>query len=283
MRVRQWNKNLFLFAPLVFSKRLFEKAAFLEVLFGFLMFSLAASSVYIFNDLKDIESDRRHPKKRFRSLPSGEISAQLATFISVALCVSALAISFLIDSKFGFIVLIYVIINVLYSIVLKSLVIIDVMVIAASFALRVLAGATVVRVYPSNWLIICTILLSLFLSFSKRRHELVSLEGDASSQRQVLEHYSPYFLDQMTAVVTATTVMSYMLYTVSEETIRFFGTRQLIWTVPLVLYGIFRYLYLVHQEKSGGDPSEIVLKDKPLLINIILWVFSCIALIYGFK
>jgi len=271
------------FAPLVFSRRLFDRWAFLEVLAGFLIFSLAASSVYIFNDLTDIESDRRHSEKKSRPLPSGEISTQIAILISAVLCALSLAVSFLMDRQFGFIVLSYIIINALYSIILKHLVIIDVMVIAASFVLRVLAGAAIVRVYPSNWLIICTILLSLFLGFSKRRRELILLTDNANSHRQVLEHYSPYFLDQMISVVTATTVMSYMLYTVSDETIKFFGTRQLLWTVPFVLYGIFRYLYLVHQKEGGGDPSEIVLKDKPLLINILLWGISCISLIYVFK
>jgi 4-hydroxybenzoate polyprenyltransferase len=157
------------------------------------------------------------------------------------------------------------------------------MVIAAGFVLRVLAGAVIVDIHPSNWLIICTILLSLFLGFSKRRHELVMLGDDSSLHRKVLEHYSPYFLDQMISVVTATTVMSYLLYTVSDQTIAFSGTRHLIWTVPFVLYGIFRYLYLVHQKEEGSDPSELMLKDMPLLIDIVLWIASCILIIYVVK
>ncbi len=283
LRVKQFNKNLFVFAPLIFSKRLFDWHSFSDVFVGFLLFCLASSSVYIFNDIKDIESDRQHPKKRFRPLPSGKVSVMVAIIVSATLGVVCLVFSFFLGAQFGFIVLSYMIISVFYSIILKHLVILDVMVIAAGFVLRVLGGAAIVNIYPSNWLIICTILLSLFLGFSKRRYELVLLGDAPGLHRKVLEHYSPYFLDQMISVVTAATVMSYMLYTVSEQTVVFFGTRHLIWTVPFVLYGIFRYLYLVHQKEEGSDPAEIMLKDKALLIDIFLWALSCILIIYFFK
>ena len=283
LRLRQFNKNLFVFAPLVFSKRLFDWNSFYEVFIGFLLFCLASSSVYIFNDIKDIDSDRKHPEKRFRPLPTGEVSIKLALSSSILLGSVCLLVSFLLDLKFGLIVLSYMIVNILYSIILKDLVILDVMVIAVGFLLRVLAGAAIVNIYPSNWLVICTILLSLFLGFSKRRHELFLLTGNSSLHRKVLEHYSPYFLDQMISVVTAATVMSYMLYTISEETIKFFGTRHLIWTVPFVLYGVFRYLYLVHQKEEGSDPAELMFKDKALLIDVLLWTVSCILVIYVFK
>jgi 4-hydroxybenzoate polyprenyltransferase len=280
IRIRQWSKNLFIFAPLIFSMHLFESQSFWQTVIAFFLFSLASSSVYILNDLIDIKNDRQHPQKKSRPLPSGKVSPQIALLVFFVLCGVSLAGSFLQDVEFGLLILSYLVVNVLYSIVLKHVVIIDVMVIAASFVLRVLAGAIIVKVYPSNWLLICTILLALFLGFSKRRHELILLTEDAASHRKVLEHYSTYFLDQMISVVTAATVMSYMLYTVSEETVRFFGTRRLILTVPFVLYGIFRYLYLVHQKKEGSDPAEIILKDLPLLLNMILWSFSCVALIY---
>jgi len=283
LRFKQISKNLFVFAPLVFSKRLFDWNSFSAVCIGFLLFCLASSSAYIFNDVKDIESDRQHPKKKFRPLPSGELSVKYALGLAMLLCSICLPGSFLLDLNFGLIIVGYIIINVLYSIVIKHIVILDVMAIAAGFVLRVLAGAAIIKAYPSNWLIICTILLALFLGFSKRRHELVLLTGDSHLHRKVLEHYSPYFLDQMISVVTAATVMSYMLYTVSEETIRFFGTRHLIWTVPFVLYGIFRYLYLVHKMEEGGDPAELMTKDKPLLVNILLWALSAIMIIYVIK
>jgi len=283
LRINQWIKNLFMFAPLMFSKQIFRPQAFIEVFLGFVIFSLASSSVYIFNDLQDINSDKQHPQKKNRPLPSGKISQQTAARAAIFLSVISLGASFYIDSTFGFIVLTYIIINVFYSIILKHLVILDVMVIAAGFVLRVLAGAAVVKVYPSNWLLICTTLLALFLGFSKRRHELVILAGSAYSHRKVLEHYNTHYLDQMIAIVTAATVMSYMLYTVSEETVKFFGTRQLIWTVPFVFYGIFRYLFLIHKKEKGGDPAEIMIQDKPLLINLFLWIISVIIIIYVIK
>ena len=283
MRLKQFNKNLFVFAPLVFSKRLFDWHSFFDVFVAFILFCLASSSVYIFNDIKDIESDRQHPQKRFRPLPSGEVSVTVARILSAALGIVCLIFSFLLSLQFGLTVLIYIIINLFYSIALKNIVILDVMVIAAGFVLRVLGGAVIVDIYPSSWLIICTILLSLFMGFSKRRHELVLLSEDSALHRKVLEHYSPYFLDQMISVVTAATVMSYMLYTVSDQTVVFVGTRHLIWTVPFVFYGIFRYLYLVHQKEEGSDPAELMIKDRPLLIDILLWAVSCILIIYVFK
>ena len=181
---------------------------------------------------------------------------------------------------FGIIVLAYFLLNIGYSIYLKNIVIIDVVSIAAGFVLRVLGGAVIISVVASQWLILCTILLSLFLGFSKRRHELILLEDSATSHRKVLEHYSPYFLDQMIAVVTASTLICYALYTMSKDTIEKLGTSKLIYTIPFVLYGIFRYLYLVHQKEEGGSPTEIMFTDKPMIINICLWVISSVVFIY---
>ncbi|MEK6569991.1 MAG: decaprenyl-phosphate phosphoribosyltransferase, partial [Bacteroidota bacterium] len=178
-------------------------------------------------------------------------------------------------------VLVYVLINLTYSFHLKKIVILDVMSIAACFVLRVVAGAVIIGVPSSEWLILCTLLLSLFLGFSKRRHELLILEKNAVGHRAVLEHYSPHFLDQMTAIVTASTVMSYALYTISEETVKKFGTNHLIYTVPFVLYGIFRYLYLVHKREEGGNPTKILLTDIPLILNVVAWVLVCAYIIYG--
>ena len=280
LRIYQWNKNLFVFAPLVFSKRLFEYQSLVGVIAAFFLFSVASSSVYIFNDIWDIESDRQHPHKSSRPIASGKISIRYAAGVATILCVTSLFFSFQMKMIFGLIVFGYIILNILYSIAVKNIVILDVMSIAAGFVLRVMGGAEIIDVYPSNWLIVCTILLALFLGFSKRRHELVLLTGEASTHRKVLEHYSTYFLDQMISVVTASSILSYLLYTVSDETVNFFGTRKLLWTAPFVLYGIFRYLYLVHKEEKGEDPSKIMFKDKPLLINILLWGISCIVIIY---
>jgi 4-hydroxybenzoate polyprenyltransferase len=283
LRPYQWSKNLLLFGPLVFSKKLFETQLCLELLVGFFLFSLASSSVYIFNDIRDIENDRQHPEKQHRPIASGRVSVPFAMSLSIVLGLVSLGGSFYLTPSFGGMVLGYTILNLLYSLGLKQLVILDVMSIAAGFVLRVMAGAKIVEVYPSNWLIICTILLSLFLGFSKRRHELLLLPEKPDSHRKVLKHYSSYFLDQMIAVVTSATVISYMLYTVSEQTVQFFGTRNLIWTVPFVLYGIFRYLYLVHQKAEGGDPADAISRDTPMLLNFLLWVMTCIIIIYYVK
>ena len=283
LRPYQWSKNLFIFGPLIFSKKLFETELCLELLIGFFLFSLASSSVYIFNDIRDIENDRQHPEKQHRPIASGRVSVPFAMSLSIVLGLVSVGGSFYLAPSFGGMVLGYTILNLLYSIGLKQFVILDVMSIAAGFVLRVMAGAKLVEIYPSNWLILCTILLSLFLGFSKRRHELLLLPEKAENHRRVLKHYSSYFLDQMIAVVTSATVMSYMLYTVSEQTVQFFGTRHLIWTVPFVLYGIFRYLYLVHQKAEGGDPADAILGDLPMVLNFLLWVMTCIIIIYYVK
>jgi len=281
MRIQQWIKNFFIFAALIFSGNLFILKDFLLTTAGFILFSLLASGVYIFNDIIDIEHDRNHPLKSHRPLPSGKLSKSIALISSLVLILLSITVSFILKTQFAVILLIYLIINVWYSYHLKNVVILDVMTIAAGFVLRVVSGAVIIDVPTSEWLIICTILLSLFLGFSKRRHELLILENSANSHRSVLQDYSPYFLDQMIGIVTATTVMSYALYTISEETIRKFGTKNLIYTVPFVLYGIFRYLYLVHKKEKGGNPTKLMLTDIPLLLNVILWIIVAIIIIYG--
>jgi 4-hydroxybenzoate polyprenyltransferase len=280
MRPQQWIKNLFLFAALVFSGHLFIEGDVGRTVAGFLLFSVAASGVYIFNDITDLERDRLHPVKKLRPLPSGRLSVGFAAGVSAFLGAAGLAGAWLLEPAFGGIVLTYVLLNVLYSFRLKHVVILDVMTISAGFVLRVLAGAAIIAVPTSEWLIICTVLLSLFLGFSKRRHELTMLEATADNHRAVLQHYSPYFLDQMIGIVTASTVMSYILYTISQDTVEKFGTKNLIYTVPFVLYGIFRYLYLVHKRDEGGDPTRLALTDRPLLVNTILWICAASAIIY---
>ncbi len=280
MRLQQWIKNLFLFAALVFSGHLFESHDVLLTVLGFFTFSLLSSAAYLFNDLVDVESDKVHPVKSKRPLPSGSISAATTLKAAAALAIISLVVGFLLGKEFGIVLCTYLALNVAYSLKLKNIVILDVMSIAAGFVLRVAAGAVLIQVPTSEWLIICTILLSLFLGFSKRRTELVSLEEQANTHRLVLAHYSQRFLDQMIGVVTASTVMSYALYTISAETVRKFGTQNLIYTVPFVLYGIFRYLYLVDKKAEGGDPTKTILTDVPLLINVVLWVVAASLIIY---
>ncbi len=280
-RPQQWIKNLFLFAALIFSGNLFVLHDVLLTIGGFFFFCLASSGVYLFNDVSDLENDKLHPVKSQRPLPSGKLSARSALTASALLAAAGFTGGLYLRTDFGLLILLYLAINVLYSLKLKDIVILDVMTISAGFVLRVVAGAVLIGVPTSEWLIICTLLLSLFLGFSKRRHELTYLESEAETHRSVLAHYSPYFLDQMIGIVTASTVMSYALYTISDETVRKFGTNHLYYTVPFVLYGIFRYLYLVHKMEAGGNPTKLAATDIPLLINIALWILSSAIIIYG--
>jgi 4-hydroxybenzoate polyprenyltransferase len=281
MRPQQWIKNTFVFAALVFAGHLRIAQDILLACFGFALFSLVASSVYIFNDIVDLEKDKLHPAKSHRPLPAGKLSVSTAAAAAAVLAALGLAGGFLLKVEFGAVLLLYVLINILYTLKLKETVILDVMTIAAGFVLRVVGGAFLISVPTSEWLIICTVLLSLFLGFSKRRHELTILEAHANTHRAVLQHYSPYFLDQMIGIVTASTVMSYTLYTISEDTVLKFGNNHLIYTVPFVLYGIFRYLYIVHQKEEGGNPTKIALTDRPLLLNMVLWILVASLIIYG--
>ena len=280
MRLQQWIKNLFLFAALIFSGRLFHREDLLLTILGFFSFSLLSSGVYIFNDIADLQADKLHPVKSQRPLPSGKLRPSTGYQASIVLATIGLVVGYYLRVEFGITLSIYFLLNVLYSLKLKEVVILDVMTIAAGFVLRVVGGALLIDVPTSEWLIICTILLSLFLGFSKRRNELTFLEAQANTHRSVLQHYSPYFLDQMIGIVTASTVMSYALYTISEETVKKFGTKNLIYTVPFVLYGIFRYLYLVHRREEGGNPTRLAVTDRPLIVNIILWIASAVVIIY---
>ena len=280
MRPEQWIKNFFVFTALLFSKNLLNPSKDIEAIIGFVIFCMVTGCAYMVNDLVDLGKDTLHPAKSRRPLASGKLKKDTAVKIIVLVCLASLFFAFYMNILFGIIVLAYFLLNIGYSIYLKNIVIIDVVSIAAGFVLRVLGGAVIISVVASQWLILCTILLSLFLGFSKRRHELIMLEDSATSHRRVLEHYSPYFLDQMIAVVTASTLICYALYTMSKDTIEKLGTSKLIYTIPFVLYGIFRYLYLVHQKEEGGSPTEIMFTDKPMIINLCLWVISSVVFIY---
>jgi 4-hydroxybenzoate polyprenyltransferase len=280
MRPKQWTKNILIFAGILFSQNILVAAMLVKVISAFIIFCALSGTVYIFNDLLDIERDRNHPQKSKRPLAAGQLKISWAVYSVIILMLLSLGMAYGLGLHFFYISLGYLSLQLAYSLYLKHVVIMDIFSIAAGFVLRALAGAFVIDVAISSWLIICTILLSLFLAMSKRRHELLMLEIDAQTHRKVLEHYSPYLLDQMISVVTASTVVCYILYTMSPETIAKFGTRNLILTVPFVLYGVFRYLYLIHKKGEGGNPENVLVSDKPLLISIFLWALTAGIILY---
>jgi len=279
MRPKQWTKNLFLFSALVFSEKLNDLPIVLSVGAGFLLFSLIASGGYILNDIIDAEKDRTHPIKQKRPIASVALSKKTALLFCLLFLSASLIASFCLSQPFFFVVLAYLLIMFLYSFWLKKIVILDVMTISAGFVLRIVAGAVVIPVEPSFWLLICTMLLALFLALSKRRHELVLLEGSAPSHRTILSEYTPAFIDEMISAVTGGLLIAYSLYTISAETQEKFG-KNLPLTIPFVLYGIFRYLYLVHQKGKGGRPEIDIVFDKPLMIGICGWIVSVLVIIY---
>jgi len=281
MRPAQWAKNLFVLAPLVFGDLLLDQRAAVRAGLAVLAFCCISSAVYLMNDLRDREEDRRHSLKRLRPLAAGTLSVSVAVATMIVLAAAAALIAFYLGVPFVLILGAYLALNVLYTLGFKHMVILDVMSISLGFVLRVEAGGVAVGVEVSRWLFLCTTFLALFLAFSKRRHEITLLAGAASGQRPVLDHYSPAFLDQMINVVTASAVVSYALYAVSPETEKKFGTQDLVYTIPLVLYGIFRYLYLVHQKEGGGSPSDMLQNDRPLLACVALWAVSVAAIVYA--
>jgi 4-hydroxybenzoate polyprenyltransferase len=280
MRPQQWLKNLFIFAPLIFSENIFNRSMFLMTLLVFVIYCLLSGAVYILNDLKDLEEDRLHPIKSQRPLASGKLKKSQAIVVFLILSFISLLLSSMVNWEFLLVALIYFVLQVAYSFSLKHVIILDVFIVASGFFLRVIAGAMAIQVYISPWLLICTTLLALFLALSKRRHEIILLDEEAMNHRPILKEYTPYLLDQMISVVTASTVIAYCLYTISRETIEKFGTNKLILTVPFVLYGIFRYLYLIHQKAKGGTPEILILKDRPLLFAIFLWIVTASLIIY---
>lgn len=281
LRPSQWTKNLIIFAGLIFGQRLLDPGAVLQSLAAFAVFCALSGVVYLVNDVADRDADRQHPLKRLRPIASGDVPVSAALGLALALGISALAAAFLLRFEFGLIAAAYVAMLGLYSGPLKHIVIIDVLTIAIGFVLRAAAGAIVIAEPVSHWLLIVTILLALFLALSKRRHELVLLADGATNHRRILQEYSPYLLDQMISVVTASTLVAYAFYTVSPETIQKFNTDKLGLTLPFPLYGIFRYLYLVHQKEGGGSPSDMLLNDKPLLACVALWAAAVAFIIYG--
>lgn len=281
MRPTQWAKNLFVLAPLVFGRLLGDRQAVGRALLAFAAFCLVSSAVYLINDIRDREEDRKHPLKRLRPLAAGTLSVATAVVAAVLLLAGAAGLALPLGWTVAGVLAAYAVLNFLYTAWLKHVVILDVMSISFGFVLRVLGGAAAAGVAVSSWLFLCTIFLSLFLAFSKRRHELMLLADAASGQRRVLSHYSPAFLDQMINVVTASSVVAYALYAVAPETVEKYHTEHLVYTIPLVLFGIFRYLYLIYQRPGARNPTEAILSDPPFLINMLLWGLAVVWIVYG--
>ncbi|MEW6409314.1 MAG: decaprenyl-phosphate phosphoribosyltransferase [Nitrospirota bacterium] len=280
MRPAQWTKNLLVFAAIIFSQNFFNVIMLLKVVVAFFLFCILSGSVYIINDLIDIEHDRRHPKKSKRPIASGMLKSPFAATTATVLVIISIVLSFFLNTSFGFVTSIYFLLQMAYSFWLRNIIILDVFAISAGFVLRAIGGAEVISVPISSWLLICTTLLALFLALSKRRHELTLLGSDASLHRKNLREYSNLLLDQMISVVTSSTVIAYALYTLSSETVSKFKTDSLKYTIPFVLFGILRYLYLIYQRNEGGSPERILLTDKPLIINIILYVLAVGLILY---
>ena len=280
MRPREWVKNVFVLAALVFTKRIFDPSDLLQGGLAFACFCLISGAAYLFNDIRDRENDRQHPLKRHRPIASGALRVSVAALAAVLLALIALIGGFYVHPHFGIVLLIYAVLNIAYTLYLKHIVILDVMIIAAGFLLRAIGGAVAIQVAISSWFILCTMLLALFLGFAKRRHELALLEGDASTHRRILAEYSPQFLDQIIAIVTAGALVSYALYTMSPEVIEKLGTKYLNLTIPFVIYGMLRYLYLIYKKDGGGNPTSTVLGDIPLLIACALWLLTLGLILY---
>lgn len=288
LRPAQWSKNLIIFAAVLFSPArvvLDSPEVLLRALQGFAAFCLLSSAVYALNDVLDLAADREHPKKKTRPLPSGRVSPSMAIVLAVLLGAIGIGWAFLLDPYFGGIAIGYLVANLAYSLGLKRAVILDVLLLSMGFVLRAVGGVAVIRlmlpeVYLSYWLILCAFLLSLFLALAKRRHEIALLGESAAIHRPSLAAYSLTFIDQMLASLCAATMVAYSLYTISDDTFRHYGTRALFWTLPFVVYGLFRYLYLIYNRGEGGDPSKLLIKDRATLINVALWALTTATIVY---
>jgi len=281
IRLKQWIKNSFVFAALIFAKELFQTTPFLTTLRAFGVFCLTASSVYIINDILDADADRTHPKKRFRPIAARVITVpQALVVLGILVCVTVL-LAWPLPDAFKAIVGAYFVMNLAYSFKLKEVILLDVFIIAAGFMLRVLGGAYAIGVVVSSWLVLCTMFISLFLGFAKRRGELVAVQSaGAQSERKVLQQYRLEVIDQMLTITAAGTVISYALYTVAPRTLEIFGTDKLIYTTVFVIYGVFRYIHLVHATDSTENPTAVVASDIPIIVVAALWIAVCVVLIY---
>lgn len=279
MRPHQWVKNSFVLTGLIFGHAWHDPTLVIQALTAFAAFCLISSTIYVINDIIDIEEDKHHPTKRNRPLPSGKLTISNAAIFAIILGVAGLLLAALASYKVVIILVIYGLMNLAYSIKLKHIVILDVFIIAAGFMLRILAGTLGLGIPPSQWLLLCGLMVTLFLGFSKRRAEIIVLSDDKSAHRKVLEDYSPVLLDKMIVITATGLIMSYSLYTMSAETILIHRTTNLVYTVPFVIYGVFRYIYLLHHQRSGGDPSRDLVRDPHMLTVLLAWLIITIALI----
>ena len=286
MRPQQWTKNLVIFAGLVFSKNLGDQLLVWKSIHAFIVFCILSGMIYIINDIADLEKDKLHDTKRLRPLPAGNLAVNDAVIFVAIISIAALVVSYLVGTKFFIVAISFFLFNILYSFLLKKVVLLDVLSISVSFLMRAIAGVEALNAIDesielSPWLLICTLFLSLFLGFCKRRHELTTMEK-ASTHREALGEYSPQLLDQLVGMTASGAVFSYSIYTIWPETVEKFGTTNLLYTIPLVLLGVMRYLYLVYRHDKGGSPSELLLTEKFLLIDVFVWVMLVIAIFYLF-
>jgi 4-hydroxybenzoate polyprenyltransferase len=277
VRPKQWTKNFLVFAAILFSIENATIDMVIKSIIGFFLFCFISGCVYILNDYADREADRKHPEKRYRPMASGSLNPQLALGFGIFLLLFSLFLGFYLNFLFGIILTIYFVINVAYSIRLKHVVIVDIMIIAAGFVLRAIGGGVVIGVPFTPWFLLCTLLLALFLAISKRRHELYLLQNNRGSHRRVLEYYSADLLNQFNSIVTTATIITYSLFTFTSG-----RTVHLMWTIPFVIYGIFRYLYLIHMEQKGGKPEKVLFEDKHILITVILYAITVVIVLAFF-
>jgi 4-hydroxybenzoate polyprenyltransferase len=281
LRVPQWIKNLFVFVPLMFSLHLFEADYFIPTLNAFIIFCLASSFIYIINDIIDVKADAAHPKKKFRPLPSGKISKQSAWIAAIVIFLLLILLSFYSPIEFIYFLASFILLNIIYSMYFKHIVILDVFSIAAGFTIRVLGGAAIIDVPVSSWLILTTMFISLFLGVMKRHSELEQItELDTTPTRRVLAEYSLTFTNQMATVAAAGVIICYALYTVSQRTVSVFGTENLIYTTPFVVFGIFRFMYLEYLNQKGENTTNIMLTDLPMIMTVILYIATTVLIVY---
>jgi 4-hydroxybenzoate polyprenyltransferase len=280
LRLYQWSKNLLVFAALIFAGQLFNIELLTKSILIFFLFSLVAGIVYVWNDVMDMDEDKLHPTKKFRPLASGKITPTVALVLSSFVLSTSLFVSYFISISLTIFLIAYIILNFFYSLKLKHVVILDILIVAVGYVLRAVAGGFVIQVEISPWLLVCTFFLALFLVVGKRRAELSQLKKNSPTFRPILLEYNSHILDQMIGVVTAATILGYALYTLDGQTVAKFGTYNLIYTVPFVVYGIFRYFYLIYKKDLGGSPESILIKDKHILVNVFFWIVTVIFIIY---
>lgn len=280
MRPSEWTKNLLVFSGVIFSRSLTDINNLWISLLGFAIFCAASSGVYLFNDLCDLQADREHPVKRNRPLASGAVNINFARVAMLVLFLTATLGSLALNRSFAFVVAIYLLTCIAYSLRLKDIVILDVILIASGFVLRAVSGAVLINVAPSEWLVLCTSMVALLIGFGKRRHEIVLLEENAQNHRRSLSDYSIEFLNSIMNICAAAAVVTYALYTRADETVARIGSNRMLITIPFVVYGVFRYLFLIYKRQAGGDPVQILLHDRPTLLNLLLWIVTVGLVIY---